>query len=464
VRLLLAAVIVAAAAAQLWLAHRYFGFLTGDEVEVLAEAFRCARGFPFAPWNIRNLVVPDLVVAPAVWAASRLGVADPRRLIEAAALPFIAFSALTTWCVWRLALRWSGGDRIAALTAATLAAFHWIPLGFGSTPYPRNLAMLCVVAAALVVERWPFAAGALCGFAAADRFSEIVFLVPLLLLAVIPSLRRRRALTEGGQTAGEALASTEGVSSLRSMAMILLGAALAVALTIGLYDQLTWGAPFASAIRFARLTVVEPDFASRVKVQPPWWYLANLPRWLSPLLLVPLWLARRHRGWWLVIVPLAAYSIVRHKELRYLEAVIPFVMILAAIGLARMPRRWAAAIVAISLAWNLAGLRYFARKSMPAVEAAEALGRDPAVGNVALSQLWAFGDRLYLGGRMAVRDVGSPPRDLARALSGCDAAALWETDLDDPSVIATLHANGFVPWRTYRDGAARAVVVFRKGP
>src|SRR2546428_6678663 len=51
---------------QLFLAHRFFGFLTGDDVEVLEEAFRRAIGFPFSPWDIRSLSVPDFVVAPAV--------------------------------------------------------------------------------------------------------------------------------------------------------------------------------------------------------------------------------------------------------------------------------------------------------------------------------------------------------------------------------------------------------------
>jgi len=47
---------------ELFLAHRFFGFLTGDDVEVL--------------WDIRTLFVPDFLVAPAVWVASKLGVSD----------------------------------------------------------------------------------------------------------------------------------------------------------------------------------------------------------------------------------------------------------------------------------------------------------------------------------------------------------------------------------------------------
>src|SRR5689334_11574693 len=176
------ALIAVTAAAQLYLAHRYFGFLTGDEVEVLGEAFRRARDFPYVPWEIRNLLVPDALVAPFVWLAAHLGVGDTGRLIVAATLPFIALTAVTVWLV----------HRFAGPLAALLFAAHWIPLGFGSTTYPRTLATCCVVAAALVVDRWPLVAGLLAGLAFADRFSEIVFVIPLLIVA-----RRRMAVLAG---------------------------------------------------------------------------------------------------------------------------------------------------------------------------------------------------------------------------------------------------------------------------
>ena len=65
----LTAIIAAVVAVQLGLAWRYYGFLTGDDVEVLSEAFRRARGLAYGPWDIRNLFVPDVVVAPVVWLA-----------------------------------------------------------------------------------------------------------------------------------------------------------------------------------------------------------------------------------------------------------------------------------------------------------------------------------------------------------------------------------------------------------
>src|SRR5438128_6713337 len=127
----LAATIALAAAIQIFLAVRFYGFLTGDDVEVLEEAFRRARGFAYQPWNVRNLFVPDFIVAPFVFIGG----------LHAAAIPFIALTALTIWLVFRLALKWSvcgpaeAGPHTAAVAASLLFAFHWIPLGFGSTVY-----------------------------------------------------------------------------------------------------------------------------------------------------------------------------------------------------------------------------------------------------------------------------------------------------------------------------------------
>jgi hypothetical protein len=245
----------------------------------------------------------------------------------------------------------------------------------------------------------------------------------------------------------------------------LLGGLLAsVALTVGVYDWLTWGAPFSSFVKFTHLTIVAPDFASRVKYQAPWWYLANAVRWCSPFLLPLLWYARRARAIWFVVIPLLAFSAIKHKELRYLQVLIPFLMIAAAIGcveLLRTHRRVAIALVAISAIWNLHGLRYFARKSQPAVEAAQWMASNPRVHSVAVSQLWAYGDRLYFGAPLGKTDLGTPPEGLNDSVTA-DAVALYETDLDVPARLDRLRALGYAPVREFHDGPARTVVVFMK--
>jgi hypothetical protein len=228
-------------------------------------------------------------------------------------------------------------------------------------------------------------------------------------------------------------------------------------LTIGLYDWITYGAPFHTVIAFARVTLIAPDFASRVKYQSPIWYLANVLRWLAPSMLPLLWIARRRAHWLFIVTPLVALSIVRHKELRYLQTTIQFIAIAAAIGasmLWQQRRALAIALVAISIAWNLAGIRFVTKKTMPAVLAARALAADPAIHSVAVSQLWAYGDRLYFGQQIDVLDFGEPPRDIP---TNVDALAFWESDLDVAQV-----PPGYVKWRTFRDGDAKPVVVFRR--
>jgi hypothetical protein len=294
--------------------------------------------------------------------------------------------------------------------------------------------MAAIVAAALLVERFPWIAGALLGVAFADRFSEIVFLVPLLIVA------RRNAWK------------------------VAIGAAASILVTVGLYDWITWGEPFGTLSRFANLTLVEPDFASRVKYQGPLWYVRNVVRWCAPSLLPLLFFCRRVEAWIWIVVPLVLLSLVQHKELRYLEALIPFAMIAAAIGFAalwRTHRAIAAVLIAVSIPWDLIGLRAFVHKTMPCVMAARDLAANPRVNTVAMSQLWAYGDRLYLTDRMNVRDVNTPPTTLAENLPGADAVALYEADVqEDPHIAATLTANHFVPFRTYRWDPARAVVVW----
>src|SRR3954451_6199224 len=242
----LAAIIAATAAAPFWLVDSYYGFLTRDDLEVLFEAFRRALGFAYTPWDIRNLFVPDVVVAPVVFLSRGL---STRTTIYLASLPFIALSSLTIWLVYRLALRWC--DERAAVVAALLFATHWIPLSFGSTVYPRTLAAACVVAAAVIADRWPVAAGLLIGLAFADRFSEIVFLAPLLLIV---TQHRQECLCHIGRSrecpvhaqagVAQTLLSVPRIDALK----VILGTALAIAITVGVYDWLAWGSPFSSAI------------------------------------------------------------------------------------------------------------------------------------------------------------------------------------------------------------------------
>ena len=186
--------------------------------------------------------------------------------------------------------------------------------------------------------------------------------------------------------------------------VLLAGCLVAIIFTVGIYDWLTWGTPFSSSIKFAHLTLVAPDFASRVKYQAPWWYLANLVRWCSPLLLPLLWyrapqprdLVPRHSAAGVLrdqaqgaALPAGDDSVSLHRRCDRIRVD------------DRSDRRIAIALVAISLMWDLHGLATRAEVATGgdggAVDASESHRSTPSP----LSQLWAYGDRLYLGDRWA---------------------------------------------------------------
>jgi hypothetical protein len=123
----LATLIAAVAAVQLWLAYRYFGFLTGDDVEVLSEAFRRARGLAYVPWDVRNLFVPDAVVAPMVWLARGVDADGDFPLVAAVHRVVRADVWLVTG--WRCV-----GVMNKLLSSPPCSSPHWIPLS--SALYP----------------------------------------------------------------------------------------------------------------------------------------------------------------------------------------------------------------------------------------------------------------------------------------------------------------------------------------
>ena len=450
-------VVVVTTAVRLFFAWRFFGFLGGDDVEVLEEAFRRACGLAFQPWNIRCLLVPDVLVAPVV----RLGVAgganDTGTLVFLAAVPFVLLASVNVVLVYSLAMRW-GGERTVARTAAAIYAFHWLPLAFGSTVYPRTAATTCVLLAAIWVSGTGrdlargLAAGAAISVAFAERYSEGLFLLPLLHLC----------LTAGGAKG----------PARRAMGLVA-GFALGTGVAVGLYDLLTWGRLFASLVAFAKLTVVEGTYSSRVATQSSFFYLERVLYWLPPTLLPGLPLTLKNRGflpaWAFLAAPVAVLSCVPHKELRYLQGAIPFLALLGAAGLAALRRRWrpllVTALVVLTVASEALGVRVLTGKSMAAVAAARSIARDRSVRVVALSQAWAYGDRLYLGNLVEVRDLATPPdfTELEGRIPGADRVALYGRDLaNDAALGALLMRRGFSRDVRFRWGGSKPVVVFSR--
>jgi GPI mannosyltransferase 3 len=455
---LLLALLISTTLARLTLAWLCPGFVGGDDVEMLEAAFRSARGLDFAPWEIRNLLVPVVLVAPALRVAGLLGAHDPASLVLVGRLPFVALASLNVLLLFLLARRLRLAEN-QSLAAAGLYALHWLPLGYGATTYPRTVAVACLLGAALLVceehvRPWRLlGAGSLVAVAFACRYSEVIYLLPVALLAATANPRR----------------------PLRPALLVVLGFGAGALVTVGIVDWLTWGQPFCSLASFARYTLAEGASSSRLVSQPPWWYLQRLPFWLPLTLLPGLALTMRRRQWWplwaWVLLPLLALSAIHHKELRYLQGVLPPLMLLAVAGLSSLRRLVRPAVVVTlsvaSILWGVLGLRFLTRTTGAAVEAAQHMVAAGTGETIVLSQAWAYGHRLLFGNGVGVRDVATPPSvgELAMAIPGAGWVALYSSDLRANQALATLlRESGFEETGRFTWVRSRAVVVWRRRP
>jgi hypothetical protein len=434
----------------------YFGFLTGDDVEILEAAFR-AIGLQYAPLELRNTLISDLLVSPLLLAVHGLGISDVRLLVWIASWPFVLCATLNIYLLFLLVRHWSSEESVA-FWAAVLYSLHWIPLGFGSMAYPRVVSTTCVLAGALLVSATrqialrELLAGALITLAFGFRYSEAIFLAPVALVVA--------ASKEGWRV------------RMGSLFRVGVGFVVGVLLVAGIYEYLTWGRPFAALIAFARYTLIEKQASTLIALQPPYWYLWRLAYWWCPAALPLAWISIRRRvllpAWLFVVLPLAILSYVHHKELRYLQGVIPFACAVCAAGAMKLWesgwRRTTVALLILTAGWGLVRLSFLADKTMPSVLAARALAGDASVRTFAGVQLWGYGDLLYFGNGRVLRDIPYPtaPTDVERLAAGADAIGLYAGDLSrDAQVQAVLDRLGFCVWRDFSFRGSKAVRVLR---
>jgi Alg9-like mannosyltransferase family len=451
---LVLAIVAAAVAGKILLGALDYGFLSGDDLEVVEGAAKYVLGLEYQPWSLRCLFHPVVLVAPILEVGLFLGVpSDPLTVAWMAALPTIIASTVTVWLTFRLASLLGLPRSIGALSAFFYAT-HWLPLGYGSLPYPRPIStMFFVLALLLVLERGEpggFVGGLLVSAAFAVRFSEGVLVVPFLLVVW---LRHRRATAIGLAAAG-----------------VLLGALLFAGLT----DLATWGRPFASLAEFVRIMHVDrpPSFPHYDR---PWFrYSLSVLRWAGPVAVILVVTAARQAGSKLPLTVLGltvvGYSFSSYKAFRYLQSAIPLLAILMGIGCAQLlgaSQKWrrAAGWLALLLAplWGAERtVSLLADRSRSAVDAALFIKTlNPRL--VLLEQGWAYGDRLVLGNDIPIRDL--EPRTpiglgSSASLDGVDVAAFYERDLA-ASDRELLERAGFRSVRRF-PAQVKTVVVFRR--
>jgi glycosyl transferase family 22 (putative mannosyltransferase) len=451
----LALLLLSTLAARVWLAWRYEGFLTGDDLEIVQSAAKYALGVTYQPWSLRCLFHPIVLVAPAMKLAALFGARDPGVLRWVATLPTAAFATAAIGLTAALARRWGWPPRAAA-AAAFFYALAWMPLAYGATPFPRPISTAMLLAAFLLAAdpgdraAAPLAAGLLAGTAFAVRWSEGVVLVPLCAWTAWRFRGARRVL------------------------LILAGFAAGTLLFAGVTDWLTWGTPLKSLAEYFRIMYLErPD----VDDQPLYEYFYDVFHWAGPLLillLIPAWKERRARSAIAVFASIVTLlSLFSHKEWRYLQAGIPFLALAAGAGWERLRargRRFLAAsalVLAVPYGFerSVALLSHASTAGIDASRFIKGLRPQPRV--LAIEQIWAYGEHFYLGNGVEIREIELDrplrPPAIRAAASGADIAAVYAMHLDEAGR-RELESLGFRQIADFRKRRAYECLVFGRGP
>ena len=294
-------------------AWSYFGFFSGDDVEIHELTFSQLFHWDWQAWNLRSPFYPMVFIYPVQFILHSASVHDPWILIFAGRIVVIFFSTLSLWLVYRIASRIFSSVPVGVLSLVFLAMSK-LHTSFASTELPRTVASFFILLSCwlLISEKNTYGNAALSavllGIGAALRFSEVIFIVPAVLFLAL-SKRRRQALVFG-------------VIFTVSLLIIL-----------GLSDALYWKSPWSSLKNVVDYTLVK-KLSSR-GYESPLYYLLSVGIWSDFLTIglacFALKLRNRLMCLW-AFSPLLMLSFLPHKEPRYLVPTIPFIAIMAGLS------------------------------------------------------------------------------------------------------------------------------------
>ena len=422
-RRLLMGIIVISAVVKLLNGWFYYGFFSGDDVEIHEMTFSMLFDWEgWQAWGLRSAFYPMLFIYPVQSLLYNLGIVDEAILVFGGRVIVTLFSLLSIALVYQIGRMAYGNVAVGFCSAAFFAASH-LHNNFASSVLPRTVAATFVLMSIWLLLRFDQSnslsavAGVVLGVGASVRFSEIIFIV----CAVLYLAYWQRFLH----------ALLVGIASLLTLIVI-----------AGASDLLWWGAPFYSLLNLARYTLVEGQ--SSRGYQPAYFYLTTVGSWGNLLFAALALYAIRLKDWGgliLAILPIAMLSALPHKEFRYLVPVLPFVCILAAhafwVLLKRLrgdgqvafrQKQIVATTVTVllmtSLLFEMDDYRF--RRYESAVDAARFIRNQSGVSGVAIEQLWRAGGRIYLWRLPTLVDISSDRRNDADYLR----SVLARPDLD----------------------------------
>ena len=306
---------VAGLAARLVVSLRSLNVPYPDEIfQYLEQGHRLAFGYGLVPWEFRegarSWLVPG-AIAGVLRALDAIGLGAPGAYlpIVRGLLCLLSISLVFSCYVIGRRLASEGVGRLAALFAALwyeLVYFAHKPLSDVLGAYALAAAFACLGGGRR--RRRLYLLGALTATAAVLR----VQLLPaaLFVLLAVTLTEGRRALARAGL------------------------AFAAIVLLAGWFDQLTWGAPFASYLGSYRANVVE-GMGQRYGEAPWSFYALCLLATSGGLAAAAMaWGLWRWRKTWILVGGIAAivvpHAVIAHKEYRFVLAAIPLILVLVA--------------------------------------------------------------------------------------------------------------------------------------
>lgn len=291
----------------------YFGFFSGDDVEIHELSFSHLFQWNWEAWDLRSPFYPMVFIYPIQFILHSAGIQDPWILIFAGRLVVIAFSALSLFLVYKIATRIFSSLPIGILSLVFLAMSK-LYTTLASTELPRTVASFFVLLSfwLLISERniccnAPLSAVSL-GIGAALRFSEVIFVVPAILFLVFHN-RRRHALVFG----------------------VVFTAVFFIIL--GLSDALYSKTPWSSLRNIVDYTLVK-KLSSR-GYESPFYYFMSIGTWSDFLTIGLACFASRLKNRMVYLwafSPLVMLSFLPHKEPRYLVPSVPFIALMAGLS------------------------------------------------------------------------------------------------------------------------------------
>ena len=460
IRLLLILIVVFISL-DVFLAIHYYGFLTGDEVELIESALKITLHTDYQPWNIRNLFIPYLIFAPILQVARLIGTQNPMIFVYITRIIVISFSSLNIYLIFLICQRLTH-DHISPVLAAYFYAFSFLTLSFSSSGFARPISTTLILAALLILIKSEidakrcFFSGLLMAAAFASRYSEVCFIIPLLVFLITEKPGR--------------------YFFIKRCSLFLTGFLLGCMIFVGLFENLVSGVVAGNLRAMIRYTIIDGKCSSAEVSQPGFYYFLHIFNWIPativPFIVMASFRRRMFRIWLFIVIPVLLLSALAHKELRYLQGVIPFVSMIAAVGASEILKTKFKLIgFAMIIFFGTTGVRdtlkILRNKTMPAVRAAQEISRHGDIKHVALSQAWAYGNGIIMCRTDTIIDLLKPFcfSEFQQKADDIDALGVYRSDyLAQKKNMERILEEGFEILKEFDGQPKRAIVVFvRRG-